>query len=103
MSRSGVVYEIVDYRCPNDVDILVNGHQLIQNTKYDYFEAILDVTAKDVAIFKAIFELGLGKKRLAFNGQTKEIVAYRNANDLDILIDGTILLTGQSYRRFELY
>lgn len=94
MMKCGLEAEIVGYRGSNDIDVEFSDGTLLTGVRYIQF------VRKSLRPHRNYSAERIGEKRIMRCGPEAEIIAYRNANDMDVRFpDGTIR-TGVAYHNF---
>mgnify|MGYP001019282105 CR=1 FL=1 len=97
ISNEGYSMEIVAYRSAKDMDVLIDGQHLREGVLYSNFRrGKVSYTAHNPLILTRVGEKSVNKQ-----GYSLEIVAYRHAYDIDVLVDGWCLREGVPYKRFK--
>lgn len=97
MANCGMEMEIIAYRKSTDIDVKFANGQIIQHRSYKEFDlgTISPISAKMQG------KLRIGEKRVATCGMEMEIIAYRNASDIDVLFSDGAVVEHQSYNYFQ--
>lgn len=98
-SREGKKITIVRYGNCRDIDVEFEDGTIVTGKTYqDFIEGWIHYPG--LRIRGAPKKDRVGERRRAKNGLMMEIVAYRNANDIDIRFEDGTVVTGKSYKRF---
>lgn len=87
MMNCGMEAEIIAYRRYNDMDVRFADGTVVEHITYSNFHKRMIANPN-----YTFADQKIGKKRMMNCGMEAKIIAYRNANDLDVLfVDGTIV------------
>lgn len=97
MSGSGMEMEIIAYRKSNDIDVRFANGVIVKHRYYHDFKngKISPVSAKDKGANR------IGEKRMANCGLEMEIIAYRNASDIDVRFSNGNTILHRTYGSFK--
>jgi len=92
--KTGQKMTIIAYRRCDDIDIQFEDGTIIKHKRYERFIRGL-IFNPNITINKRI-----GETVIATNGQKMTIIAYREANDIDIQFEDGTIVEHKSYRAF---
>ena len=96
ISNEGYSMEIVAYRGNTDIDVLIDGKYLRRHRTYGDFQR-----GKIASRSNGVRESRLGESSVSKEGYSMKIVAYRKADDIDVVVDGYHLVERTSYTYFK--
>ena len=91
--NNGLEAEIIAYRGYEDIDIRFTDGTIREHCRYDYFLS--------GRIGKGYAQKRRGEKRIMNCGLEAEIIAYRNAGDMDVRMSDGRIVRGCSYNAFK--
>lgn len=100
VAKNGLKMTIITYRNADDIDIQFEDKTVVQHQR---FRAFLQGTIRHPSYSKLTNKqnLRLHERNTNTVGKWMEIIAYRNAHDIDIRFDDGLVLTNCSYTSFK--
>lgn len=104
MANNGQRMKIVKYNNSRDIDVQFEDGTIVKNKKWQAFVkgAIHNPNAVNHVTKHNMRNERIGETSVANNGMHMEIIAYRNANDVDIRFEDGLIVTHKKYRHFQL-
>ena len=94
--NNGMKATIIDYRNTNDIDVQFEDKTVVTNVSYGSF---LRGNIRNPNINKNS-NMHKNKEKIMHNGQKCKIIAYRNANDIDVQFEDKTIVTNTFYSSF---
>lgn len=94
ISNKGQKMKIIAYRNARDIDIMFEDNTIVLHKAYNSFKrgTISNPNYKGVSHDN--------EERIMNNGSLARIVCYRNSNDIDVLLDNSVLVEHRQYSSF---
>lgn len=97
-ANNGMEMTIVAYRSSADIDIQFEDGNVVKNKRYQQFKKgeIANPNIKN----ESLRNDRIGEEVKAKNGLRMKIIAYRNANDIDVQFEDGVFVKNRSYANF---
>ena len=111
-ANNGMNMTIIRYRCFTDIDIQFEDGTIVEHRNYNAFKngAIRNPNIvrsngkannpKIKPVHNTMVDARVGAESIASNGLKMKVIAYRNANDLDVKFEDGVVITNKSWNRF---
>ena len=93
IANNGMKMKIVEYRNANDIDVQFENGVIVKNKSYANF--------RKGQIGLACSEGREGEEKVANNGMKMKIIAYKNADDIDVQFEDGIIVKNRNYSNFK--
>lgn len=93
IANNGMKMKIVEYRNANDIDVQFENGVIVKNKSYTNF--------RKGQIGLACPEGRVREEKVANNGMKMKIIAYKNADDIDVQFEDGIIIKNRNYSNFK--